>query len=448
VTPIQRELATISRLATPVVATQLGSITMWVVDVVMVGAVGVEALDAAALGRLWIMGTMIVSMGIVLGIDPLVAQAHGAGDSATIGLTLQRGLVIAFLLTIPNALLWAVTERFLLLAGQDPVLAAMAGNYVRIQLPLLPLFLAFTALRQYLAGRGIMAPTMWVMIVGNGVNVFANWVLIYGNLGAPRLELVGAGISTALTWGVMVVALLGWILVRKLYRGAWDGWTRRAFDPRGLLRVVHYGLPVGIQLGLELWAFVLAMFLAGWLGVVELASHTIVINLASISFMVPLGVAIGTVTRVGNLIGEGRPKEAQLAAWVAIGLGAAFMTLFAVAFMVGRNLLPRIYTADGAVIALSASLLPIAAAFQLFDGVQAVGGGVLRGMGKTRPAAVINLVGYYALALPIGYVLAFRLGMGMAGIWWGLAIGLAVVAVSLVVWVWRRGPARVDARVV
>ena len=200
-------------------------------------------------------------------------------------------------------------------------------------------------------------------------------------------------------------------------------------------------------ISLEFWAFLWANLLAGWMGSAALASHTIVINLVSIAFMVPMGISFGVVTRVGNLIGEGDPAGAQRAAWVGFALGGGVMSISATAFIIGRRFLPSLYTVDPAVIATCAALLPIAAAFQLFDGVQVVGGGILRGMGRTRPAAVFNLIGYYVLALPAAYWLAFPGGYGLPGMWWGLALGLAVIAAALVLWVWLRGPARVDARV-
>jgi MATE family multidrug resistance protein len=247
--------------------------------------------------------------------------------------------------------------------------------------------------------------------------------------------------------GFMCGALIVWILVRKLYEGAWDGWTRKALEVKGIFRVLRFGLPVGVQISLEIWAFTLANLWAGWLGTGELAAHTVVINMATLSFMVPLGLSFGTVTRVGNLIGAGKPQDAQRASWVALVMGGGVMMLFAALFIGGRNWLPTLYTGDQAVVSICAVLLPIAAAFQLFDGIQVVGAGVLRGMGRTRPAAVFNAVGYYLMGLPLGYWMAFHGGFGLPGIWWGMTLGLAVVSVLFVVWIWYRGPARVDARV-
>jgi MATE family multidrug resistance protein len=175
--------------------------------------------------------------------------------------------------------------------------------------------------------------------------------------------------------------------------------------------------------------------MAGRLGVNELAGHQIVLNMASLTFMVPLGIAIGASTRVGNLIGAGQGDQVQRAAWVAFGLGAGAMALFG-AVMIGlRDELPRIYTADPHVIAVCAFLLPIAAAFQVFDGTQVVGCGILRGMGRTRAPALATLVGYYAIALPFAWWLGLERGLGLAGIWWGLCLGLVVVATALLAWV-------------
>jgi MATE family multidrug resistance protein len=446
--PARREFITISRLAAPVVATQLGVMMLWVVDLLMVGAVGVEALGTVSLGRVWIVTTLIFSMGILFGIDPLITQAHGAGDSDLMSRTLQHGLVLSLAISIPIGVMWLYTEELLLLAGQDQSLSAGAEKYLLVQLPLIPSYMLFIVLRQYLLGRGIVYPTMWVTFLGNGVNVLANWALIFGHLGFPKLGVIGAGISTSVTQWFMLAVLVLWIILGKLHRGAWTGWTSAAFDIRELLRVLRFGLPVGIQISLELWAFCIANLWAGWLGAVSLASHTIVINLASLSFMVPLGISLGAVTRVGNLIGEGNPQGAQRAAWVAFGMGGGVMSIFVVLFVSGREFLPSLYSADVEVIAMSAVLLPVAAAFQLFDGLQVVGSGVLRGMGKTKPAAAFNLIGYYVIAMPLAYLLAFRADMGLPGIWWALCVALAAVAILLVAWIWWRGPAKVECRIV
>jgi MATE family multidrug resistance protein len=441
------ELGRLVRLGAPVVATQIGMMMLGVVDALMVGRVGVDALAAASLGNVWVVGTALAGMGLVLGIDPLVSQAHGARDAARAGLALQQGLVVAALVSVPTVAALAFTEQGLLLLGQSPELAALAHRYTRVQIPSIPAFLLFIACRQYLQNRGLVTPAMWIMIAANGVNAGLNALLIFGHLGFPALGLVGSGIATTATRWFALLGIVAWILVFGLHRNAWRGWDRQAMAPSRILEVLRFGAPVGLQLSLEIWAFQVATLMAGRFGAEALAGHTIVLNMASLSFMVPLGVSIGAATRVGNLIGAGDPRRAQLSAWVAFGLGGGLMTVAALVFVLARNWLPLAYTADAPVIAIAASLLPIAAAFQICDGLQVVGGGVLRGMGRTVPAAVFNFVGYYVLAFPVGAFLAFETTVGVAGVWWGLCIGLSSVALMLLAWIRWRGPARVDARI-
>jgi MATE family multidrug resistance protein len=439
--PLRSEIRRLAALSIPVAATQLSTMLMGLVDTVMVGRVSVEALAAASLANVWIFGTLMFSNGVVFGIDPLVAQAHGAGDGRRTGLALQRGIVLALLWSLPVAALWTQTGPFLVLAGQDPELARQAHLYTLVQIPSVPCFLTYSALRSWLQGRELMRPALWVILIANVFNVIFNWILIFGHLGFPALGLLGAGIATMLTRVVSLLGLVLFVRAARLERGAWIPWSRAAFDPAGLRHVMGIGLPVAFQMGLEIWAFSGAALLAGLLGAVPLAAHTVALNMAALAFMVPLGISQGTVTRVGNLIGAGRMHDAQRASWVALGMGGGVMCVSATAFVTLRELLPRVYTQDAAVIALCASILPIAAAFQIFDGVQVVGCGVLRGMGRTRPAAIFNLISYWLIGIPLGAWLGLRAGFGLSGIWWGLCLGLAVVATLLVIWLRLRGPA-------
>ena len=426
------------RLAVPAVLAHLATMFMGIVDTLMVARLGTEALAAVTLGSIWVFGTLVLGMGVLFGLDPIVAQAHGAGDGGRAGLALQRGLVLSALLSLPLGGLWLYTGSFLRLAGQLPALCQLVHTYTLVQIGSIPLFLAFTVLRQYLAGRGIMAPAMWILWAANALNVFLCWVLIFGHLGFPRLGVVGSGIATAIARGVMFLALALWIVLAKLHHGAWSGWSKKAFDRAGLAEVLHYGLPVGAQLGLEVWSFHVVAFMAGIIGTTALAAHAIVLNLAAFTFMVPLGISTAAATRVGNLSGAGDRPGARRAAGLALIMGAGVMAVSATAFLLLRHLLPALWQPAPAVYALASSILPIAAAFQIFDGTQVVGCGALRGVGDTRPAAWFNLLGYYGLGLPLGYYFAFHLGMGLPGLWWGLVIGLMTVAALLVWRVQRR----------
>jgi multidrug resistance protein, MATE family len=442
---IRVEARKLLALGVPVAITQLGAMTLGVVDTIMVGHVGVLELDASALGNLWIMGTMILGIGTIFGMDPLVSQAHGSGDRRTVALTLQRGIVIALACSLPIGASWFLTGPVLRGLGQDAALADAAHEYVILQVPSLAFFFVFNAVRQWLQGRGIVGPALWVVLLANLFNAGANWVLIFGHLGVPALGLEGAAIATASTRVFQCVGLVLWVRMLRLHRGGWIPWSRQALEPRGLSLMLRLGIPIGIQYGLEVWAFQAATLLAGRLGEVPLAAHVIALNLASLTFMVPLGMSIGTATRVGNLVGAGKRRAAQRAAYVGLGMGAGVMTLAAVAFVTLRHQLPAAFTNDADTRMLAASILPIAAAFQLFDGTQAVGAGVLRGMGATRPAAVINLVGFYVLALPTAWWLGFHMELGVQGVWWGLCVGLASVAAALVLYVRVRGPAHAVA---
>lgn len=437
---LRGELRKLFALALPVAGAQVGGMLMGTVDTLMVGRVGVDALAAAAIANAWSFAVLLFGVGIVHGIDPIVSQAHGAGRGEAAGLALQRGLVAAALVSAPIAALWGATEPVLIALGQEPHLAAMAADYTIVMIPGIPFFLAFSALRQYLQGRELVRPAMWVILIANVVNAAANWVLIFGNLGAPALGLVGAGWASSLTRIAMAFGLLGLVRGLSLHEGAWVPWSRRALDPSALAQLFRIGVPVAIQMGLEMWAFTAAAFLAGRLDPVSLAAHSVVINMAALSFMFATGIAQGASARVGNLIGAGRSEQAQRSAWLAVASGGGVMAFAAVAFVVFRNQLPAIYTPDALVIAAGAAILPIAGVFQVFDGLQAVACGVLRGMGRTRPAAVSNAIGYWAIGLPLGAWLSQRAGWGLPGLWWGLALGLAVVATLLTLWLWRQGP--------
>lgn len=434
---LRQELVGVARLSAPVVLVQLGLMTVGVVDTLMLGRVGVTELAASALANSWQWVFLSLGLGLVMGIEPLISQAHGAGDGDGAALALQRGIVVALLAGVPVALAMAATREGLLLLGQDPTVAELAGRYNMYKLPTAPGFLVYSALRQYLQARTLMAPATWVMWVGNALHVVLDWALIFGHLGAPALGIDGAAISSAITVAFLPLGLAAWVRVFRLHAGAWRRWDRRVLSRAGLSQVARLGLPVGATLSLEASAFSLGTWMAGWLGRDALASHQIVLNMAALSFMVPLGISQGSAVRVGNLIGQGDAAGMRRAIQAALLLGVGVMTISATLMSLLRFQLPALYTGDARVVALAAQILPLAAAFQLSDGTQVVAGGVLRGMGRPGAAALVNLVGYYAVALPLAYLLAFGSGLGLSGIWVALAAGLAVVALSLAFWVRR-----------
>ena len=409
--------------------------TMGVVDTMMVARIGVADLAAVAIATSWAWSSSSLFQGLVQGIDPLVSQAHGAGDGEGAALALQRGLIVAVVGSIPLMALWMFTGPALIFLGQDEHVAGLSQSYMLARLPSAIGFNVFVALRQYFAGRTIMRPAMWVMLVGNVFNIFLNWILIFGHLGFPALGLEGAGFATGITNLFLPLALWLWSRKLGLFEGAWRRWDRISFEVSGLRQTLRLGIPVGFQLALEANAFTVGMIMIGWIGVVELAAHQVVINMASFTFMLPLGISIGSSVRVGNLIGARQPERLRIACQTAFAMGAGVMAIAAFCFVVFRNVLPLFYLEDAAVVALAASLLPIAGAFQIADGIQVVGGGIMRGMGRPKAGAIVNLLGFYVVGLPLGWFLAFPMDLGVTGIWWGLAAGLGGVATMLYVWV-------------
>ena len=430
------ELAILVRLALPLVASQVGMMFLGVVETLIVGRAGTAALGAVSLGNVWAHGTMLMATGVVMGADPILTQAYGAGDARTCALTFQRGLVLSVLLGLAVSALWLCTRPVLALFGQAPALIAGASAFVAVQAPTAFGYLVFIIARQYLAGRGVVAPAFWVVLVVNVLNAGLTWWLVFGGSGfsAP----VGAGLAGTAMRVLLPGLLLGVIFWAGLHRPAWLPWQRASFDWRRIARIAWLGLPIGLHFGLEVWAFQLTTLVAGRLGTLPLAAHAIVFNLASLSFMFPLGISIAAAVRVGNLIGAGDTKGAERAARLSLLLGMGVMSLFAAAFFFLRWQLPRLYGAEPAVVELCAQVLPIAAAFQLLDGIQAVSSGILRGLGRTKPAAFFNFGGYYLLALPLAYGLALRGGRGLVGLWWGLAAGLLCVATGLLTLVLRK----------
>jgi MATE family multidrug resistance protein len=331
-----------------------------------------------------------------------------------------------------------------LLFGQDPHVAGLAARYNSYKLPTVPCFLVYSALRTYLQGRTLALPVTVVMWSGNLIHALLAGLLVFGGLGLPALGLVGAALAESITFFLIVGSLSFAIVAFDLHRGAWRGWSPEAFAWKGLVQTVRLGVPIGMQIAFEAWAFSMATFMAGWLGSEAVGSHQVVLNLVALAFMIPLGVSQGAATRVGNLIGAGDKEGLRVAVNAALILGAAVMVPPALAFTLLSRELPALYSGDPDVIRAASQILPIAAAFQLCDGTQVVAAGVLRGMGRPDAGAVLSLIGYYALALPLAFVAAFVWGYGLPGIWVALALGLTLVALALLILVRRasRQPSR------
>lgn len=432
-------------LAIPVVLAELGWIAMGVVDTMMVGRVSVEAIGAVSVGRVLFFTVTVFGMGLLLGLDTLVSTSYGAGRLEDCRRSLFHGVYLSFLIAVPLTTLMFVAVPFLDLLGIDPDVLRLTGPYLSaLAWTALPLLL-YTTLRRYLQGLNRVRPVMIALISANLVNVAGNWILIFGNLGAPALGAEGAAWSTCIASWYMALFLVGATLLhgREEKRGSLRAAMRP--EPARIRRLLGLGLPAAIQLLLEVGVFGTVTALAGRLAPSSLAAHQIALTAASVTFMVPLGISSAGAVRVGQALGRRDAAGAGRAGWTALFLSACFMFAAALAFLLVPRPIVRVFSADPRVITAGVALLAVAALFQLFDGLQVVATGALRGSGDTRTPLVWSLVGYWILGLPVGYYLCFVRDHGVVGLWVGLLIGLFVTGMTLVT-VWSRTARRFDAR--
>ena len=417
------------RLAAPVVVVQVGIMLMGVVDTIMVGHVSPRDLAAVALGNLYFFACALFGMGILYALDPLVSQALGAGDRASVARSVQRGLLIAVALGVGASVAMAPAGVVLGWLRQPAEVLPVARGYVHASIPGVVPFFFFIVLRQTLQAMGRVAPIVWAVVIGNLANLLFNWALIHGHLGMPALGAVGSGWASSLARWVMAGALLAfaWPTVRPFL---WPFLPEaRAWAP--LRATLVLGLPIGAQVGIEFGAFAAIGVLMGWLGTPAMAGHQVAINMASLTFMVPLGIAQSTAILVGRAVGRDDAPGARRAAGAGLIAGALFMTTTALVFLTAPGVLASLYTGDPTVLAVAAALLPLAGVFQVFDGIQVVATAALRGVGDTRAPMLVNILGFWLCGMPISLWLGFRMGTGPVGLWWGLVVGLAAVALFL-----------------
>jgi MATE family multidrug resistance protein len=426
------------RMAVPLALAELGWMAMGLEDTVMAGRLGAAALGAGSLGSMLFYPIAICGTGLLLGMDTLVAQSHGAEDAADCRRTLVNGvwlsvavapfLALAILCLIP--ILRATGTNTGVMVLFDPFLKALAWG--------LPPLLFYAAFRRYLQAISVVRPVTFALVSANVVNVLGNWILMYGHWGAPRMGLEGSGWSTTIARCYMAAVLLAAIVWHERRKGTVAAAISWRPSLERMRRLVSLGTPAALQILFEGAVFGLVSVFAAHLDAASLAAHSIVINVVSTTYMVPLGVSSAAAVRVGQAFGAGDARGAVARGWTAILLGALFMGSAGVALGAAPRWIVRIYTNDAAVIACGALLLRIAALFQLFDGLQVVATGALRGLGDTRTPMLAHLVGYWALGLPVAYLLCFRFGWGAAGIWVGLSAALILIGSALVLaWRWR-----------
>jgi MATE family multidrug resistance protein len=433
------------RLAVPVVVIQVGMMAMGVVDTIMVGHISAQALAAVALGNLYFFGLAVFAMGTLMVLDPVVAQAVGARDRPAIARAVQRGVLLAALLAVPTALLLTVAAPVFALVRQPAEVVPLAAAYaVRTAPGVLP-FLLFIVFRQSLQAMGRTAPIVAAIIAANLANGALNWAFIFGHLGFPAMGVAGSAWATSISRGLLILTL--WLGARRQLNPMLSPIRREIWQLEPLGRMLRLGLPIGAQHVLEFGAFALVALMMGWIGTREMAGHQIAINLAALTFMVPLGVGDAGSVLVGQAVGRGDVAGTRSAARAALACGVAFMALTGAVFLALPVPLARLYTRDLDVIAVAVLLIRIAGVFQIFDGLQVVAAGILRGLGDTRAPMLVCLLGYWLLGIPLSAYLGFVARQGPTGLWWGLVLGLGVVATLLLLRL-RTRLARRQARVI
>ncbi len=438
------EAKAIARLAAPIALAQFAITALGLVDVAVLGHASAAELGGAAVGRSIGFVAVALGLGAAAALEPLASQAVGAGEPVAAWRALLATLVACVVVWVPSAALAYASTWALVPLGVEADLVPITRAFLLPQLPGMLLFSVFLAAKTYLQAHKRTMPSVVAALVANAVNVVACNLLVRGDeplvalglrpLGLPRLGAFGAGLASA----VSSLVLAGWVLA--------SAWRLRPRDHHDVHRaipvakVLRLGSPVGFQLLAEIGVFSFVAVIAGRLGKVPVSAHQIAIGLSSFTFMGVLGISGATAVRVGHAIGEGRsPRAAGL---IGIAMGAAFMSVCAAIFLAFPRGLVALFTEDAATAELAARLLLVAAVFQPFDGIQGVAAGALRGAADVRFPFVANVAAHWLVGLPFALFLAFGLGWGAPGLWWGLLVGLALVAGALL---WRfvvvvRGP--------
>ncbi len=428
---VSKEIKTTFLLAYPVMLSQLGQVGVGVADSMMVGRLGALELAASSLANSIFFVVLMFGIGISMGLTPLVSKAYGKGKSNQISRLFSNSLFINFLTSLVLFGLILLFSQNLSILNQTEEVEVLALPFLLIITASLIPLMVFQTFKQFVEGLSQTKQAMFITIAANLVNVFLNWLLIWGHWGFPELGFLGAAWATLISRVLMMVLMGGYVLTSKRYNDFKIQIFR--FKPNWTLckRILKIGIPTGFQFIFEVSAFSAAAIMMGWISVNALAGHQIALNLASISYMMATGVATAGMIRVSHYIGKEDYVGMKEVGRVVFGMVSAFMFVCALLFFAFRFYLPTLYIDDPEVISLAASLLILAGFFQISDGIQVVGLGVLRGMEDVKVPTLVTFFAYWALGLPLGYLLAFKFAFGESGIWIGLLIGLTITAALL-----------------
>jgi len=420
-------------LAFPVIVGQLGIISMGVVDNAMVGRIGYYPLAASALANGIFFLIFVVGMGVTYAVAPLVSNAVGKGNAGQCGIILKQALAVNLFIGIILGIITYFSAELFYLLHQKEKVVEYAVPFLHILAFSIPMMMVFLTYKHFLEGLSIMRPAMIIVLLANVINICSNYCLIYGNFGFPRLELNGAGISTLSSRFFMMVMLILFLNKNKRVKKYRPELFKYKIDWKVTKEILALGLPSGIQYFFEVGAFFFTAIMIGWFGAQQLAAHQIALNLASITYMIVVGISAAAAIRVARYLGEGNLYETKRSGLSALLLSGSFMSFCGILFFFTNNLLPGLYIDDPEVKFIAASLILIAAFFQIFDGIQCVGLGILRGISDVKFPTSVTFVAYWIVGIPLGTLLAFYFNLNVQGIWIGLSVGLATSA-SLLSW--------------
>jgi MATE family multidrug resistance protein len=415
-------------LAIPVILAQIGQVTVNLADNIMVGHVGTVELAASSFAINVFHVGMLFGMGITFGLTPLVGQAFSKRNSV-IGQWLKNGLAVHFSISVLLCLVMAAVVFFMPQMGQTAEVVQLAIPYYLIQVSSLIPLLLFFSVKQFFEGVGNTKMAMIITIVANLVNVGLNYILIYGKLGFPALGLNGAGYATLISRIIMPIIFVAMIMKKANFRHYLKTARHAKLEITKIQQIIFIGLPIGLQLVIEVLAFSMGAIMLGWISKESIAGHQVAIGIASMTYLISFGMASATTIRVSHSFGERNEKELRHSIFASLHLVMTFMSLMGILFVVFRNQLPLIFTSDPAVIKVASGLLVVGAFFQIFDGMQVVLLGALRGIADVKIPMYLAFFSYIMVSLPISYLLAFIFNFGSPGVWIGFVFGLATAAV-------------------
>lgn len=423
------------KVAAPVMLTQLGAGLAGLIDTIMVGHYSTTALAAVSFANSIFITFMVFSMGALMGLTPLVGYAYVQNNHERVASLWRSGVVFSLILSLVMMSILGLILLFLPYMGQDEeVVRACVPYYIIAMVSTVP-FLLYHAEKQFLEGLGNTTVAMVVMIILNVLNIPLNWLLIYGHAGFPAMGATGAGVATLiirvlqpLIMGVVIYCTPAWkpYLVGTLQSGI-----------KNLKQLAHIGLPIGLQQMLEIFAFTFSVTMVGWISKEAVAAHQIVNNISTFTFLVSTGIGAAATIRVSHQYGQNRIHDMHMAARGAVHLALLWSIVAAGVIISCSHLIPRIFTEDAEVLAIASPLLILCGLYQISDAIQCVGGAMLRGISDVRIPMRMAFVVYIVIALPLGYLLMFPLGLGVSGIWIAFIVGLTLAAVFLQ-WRWHK----------